>query len=172
MPPKENKRSILKHLPYNINPFRRYDIIICRASVFNQRIITKVPAVIRIPPITVLNVKSPLRITRASILDITTLNLSIGTTLTHHRVEVLCSRIAKKDLWQFRKYKEYPAFAVISCIPLCAPVIKTIPHAIISTTIVLIAVARFEFMSLIPILQVLISAAKMPIVLRKLPNCL
>ena len=28
------KRSILKHLPYNINPFRRYDIIICRASVF------------------------------------------------------------------------------------------------------------------------------------------
>ena len=35
-PAKEHKikRSILKHLPYNINPFRRYDIIICRASVF------------------------------------------------------------------------------------------------------------------------------------------
>ncbi len=47
---------------------------------FNQRIITKVPAVIRIPPITVLNVKSSLRITKASIIDITTLNLSIGTT--------------------------------------------------------------------------------------------
>ena len=52
-------------------------------------------------------------------------------------------------------------FAVISCIPLCAPVIKTIPHAIISTTIVLIAVARFEFMSLIPIFaSIEVSAAK------------
>ena len=74
---------------------------------------------------------------------------------------MLCSRIAKKDLWQFPKVQGIQLFAVISCIPLCAPVIKTIPHAIISTTIVLIAVARFEFMSLIPIFASIdVSAAK------------
>ena len=69
---------------------------------------------------------------------------------------MLCSRIAKKDLWQFPKVQGISSF-----IPLCAPVIKTIPHAIISTTIVLIAVARFEFMSLIPIFaSIEVSAAK------------
>lgn len=82
--------------------------------------------------------------------------------MTHHRVEVLCSRIAKKDLWQFPKVQGissflrlYPVFRFVR------PVIKTIPHAIISTTIVLIAVARFEFMSLIPIFASIdVSAAK------------
>ena len=75
MPPKENKKKYFKTLAIE-------DMILLYVGqvFFNQRIITKVPAVIRIPPITVLNVKSSLRITKASIIDITTLNLSIGTT--------------------------------------------------------------------------------------------
>ncbi len=39
----------------------------------------------------------------------------------------------------------------MSVIPFCVPVINTIPHAITSTTTVLIAVARLEFTPSIPI---------------------
>ena len=76
MPPKENKKTC-----HTISILSEDMILLYVGQVFfNQRIITKVPAVIRIPPITVLNVKFSLRITKASIIDITTLNLSIGTT--------------------------------------------------------------------------------------------
>ena len=72
---------------------------------------------------------------------------------------MLCSRIAKKDLWQFPKVQGISSF--LRLYPVFRFVIKTIPHAIISTTIVLIAVARFEFMSLIPIFaSIEVSAAK------------
>ena len=81
MPPKENKKKYFKNTCHTISILSEDMILLYVGQVFfNQRIITKVPAVIRIPPITVLNVKSSLRITKASIIDITTLNLSIGTT--------------------------------------------------------------------------------------------
>ena len=52
-------------------------------------------------------------------------------------------------------------FLLISCIPLCAPVRNTIPHAITTTTIVRTAVARLELTPSIPTFaRIEVSAAK------------